>query len=54
MTIGVLLTAIISGSAAVAVAIALNSGPVLAALSYSVGGLLGVSVFVALVECQRR
>ena len=54
MTIGLLFSAIGSGLLAVGTAVALESGLVVAALSYMIGGSLGVGAFVALVVDQRR
>ena len=54
MIIGVMLSAICAGLLAGAPVFALDYGVALAALAYMLGGGLGVSVFVALVEVQRR
>ena len=54
MIIGVMLSAICAGLLAGATAVALDYGVALAALAYMLGGGLGVSVFVALAEVQRR
>jgi hypothetical protein len=54
MTIGVLLSAIGAALLAVATAVALESSLAIAGLAYVLGGSLGVTVFVALAEFQRR
>ena len=54
MIIGHLLSAVGLGLLAGATAVALESGLTVAALSYMLGGGLGVSIFVALAEVQRR
>ena len=54
MTIGHIFSAVGSGLLAGAMAVASESGLAVAALSYMLGGGLGVSVFVALVEFQSR
>lgn len=54
MIIGVMLSAICAGVLAAATVLALDSGMMLAALAYVLGGSLGVSAFVSLAEYQRR
>lgn len=54
MTIGLLLIGICSGLLSSATAVVLDAGLGMAALSYMLGGSLGVSVFVTLAEYQRR
>lgn len=54
MTIGVLLSAICAAVLGVATAVALETGLAVAGLAYVLGGGLGVTVFVALAEFQRR
>lgn len=53
MTIGLLFSAICSGLIAAATAVAMDAGFALAGLAYMLGGSLGVSAFVSLVEIRR-